>query len=188
MSFWKNATQFLGLEEEILESSPLKLQQTESQKRRNKVKKKGRVIDFPNQKHSSKMNISQNDVMIVEPRVYEDSLTVSTYLKRGNPVVVNIKHLDAATGKRFVDFICGSAYAFEGHMHRLGGTIFIFTPAHMAIVPTQTEELSQTRPSIPEGMYEEEVVKYDEAEQNFDSFEYYDPAAPEETNQEAIYA
>lgn len=186
MSIWERTKQFIGFEEELMEGSPLKLQKGDTERRRERPQKAGRVINFPQQKVNSKMQVSPNDVMIIEPSAYEDSLIVSTWLKKNNPVVVNIKHLDAATGKRFVDFICGSAYAFEGHMHRLGGTIFMFTPAHMAIVPTSEEEISQHRPQMPEGILEDEVV-YDEPQNtHHQDYEYFDPI-PEEQHQEVNY-
>ena len=179
MSFLEKTKQFLGLEDELLESLPLKLQQTEDQKRRQKLKKTGREFSFPNPKSSSKNNISQNDIMIVEPRVFEDSLSVSTWLKKGNPVIVNIKHLDAASGKRFIDFICGSAYAFEGHMHRLGGTIFLFTPAQMGIIPSNSEELAQGSPDMQGALYEDETIQYTEPQEETGEYEYFDPAQDE---------
>lgn len=193
MSIWEKTKQFMGFEEELLESSPLKIQKVDRHKRKEKG---GRVINFPKQKHTNTINPSQNEVLVIEPRAYEDSLHVSTWLKRGNPVVVNIKHLDASTGKRFIDFICGSAYAFEGHMHRLGGTIFMFTPAHMAIIPANEENAEENRPEVPQTIYEEESSKHENTNyteqpssdsSNYGDYEYYDPTA-EETTQEAIYA
>ncbi|MBU0579560.1 MAG: cell division protein SepF [Candidatus Margulisbacteria bacterium] len=187
MSFWEKTKQFIGFEEELLESSPLRIQKRENP-RINKLNRQSRVINFPKQKMPAKDSITQNDMVIVEPRVYEDSLSVSTYLKRGNPVLVNIKNLDAAAGKRFIDFICGSAYAFEGHMHRLGGTIFLFSPAHMGIIVANDEELAQGRPEMNELIQEEEVITGEDLSNEFEDFEYYDPTTQEEQVKEAYYA
>jgi cell division inhibitor SepF len=74
-----------------------------------------------------------NEVMFYEPKVYEDSLNISTNLRGGSPVIVNLKHLDPAEGTRLIDFVCGTAYAIDGHMMKIGESIFLFTPASIAI-------------------------------------------------------
>lgn len=73
------------------------------------------------------------EVMIYEPKVYEDSLNISTNLRAGCPVIVNLKHLDPNEGTRLIDFVCGTAYAIDGHMMKIGETIFLFTPSNIAI-------------------------------------------------------
>ena len=77
------------------------------------------------------------DVMFYEPKVYEDSLNISTNLRGGSPVIVNLKHLDPAEGTRLIDFVCGTAYAIDGHMMKIGESIFLFTPASIAITSAE---------------------------------------------------
>ena len=74
-----------------------------------------------------------SEVMFYEPKVYEDSLNISTNLRGGSPVIVNLKHLDPAEGTRLIDFVCGTAYAIDGHMMKIGESIFLFTPSSIAI-------------------------------------------------------
>ena len=73
------------------------------------------------------------EIMIYEPKVYEDSLNISTHLRAGSPVIINLKHLDPAEGTRLVDFVCGTAYAIDGHMMKIGDSIFLFTPHSIAV-------------------------------------------------------
>jgi cell division inhibitor SepF len=73
------------------------------------------------------------EIIIYEPKIYEDSLNISTNLRSGSPVIVNLKHLDPAEGTRLIDFVCGTAYAIDGHMMKIGDTIFLFTPSAIAI-------------------------------------------------------
>ncbi|MDD5382580.1 MAG: cell division protein SepF [Candidatus Margulisbacteria bacterium] len=75
------------------------------------------------------------EIMVYEPKVYEDSLNISTHLRSGSPVIINLKHLDPAEGTRLIDFVCGTAYAIDGHMMKIGETIFLFTPNSIAITP-----------------------------------------------------
>ncbi|MFA4906445.1 MAG: cell division protein SepF, partial [Candidatus Margulisiibacteriota bacterium] len=43
-------------------------------------------------------------------------------------------------GTRLIDFVCGTAYAIDGHMMKIGETIFLFAPSNIAI--TSAEERS----------------------------------------------
>ena len=75
-----------------------------------------------------------SEIKVEEPRIYEDSLTIATFLREQKPVLVNLKHLDTDTGKRLIDFVCGTAYAINGHMMKIGDSIFLFTPEKVLIV------------------------------------------------------
>lgn len=74
-----------------------------------------------------------SEIKIEEPRIYEDSLHIATHLRDNIPVIINLKYLDASSGKRLVDFICGTAYAINGHMMKIGDNIFLFTPENILI-------------------------------------------------------
>ena len=76
---------------------------------------------------------SEYEIVIHEPKVYEDSLTISTQLRSGSPVVINLRHLDPNEGTRLIDFVCGTAYAIDGHMIKIGESIFLFTPSNIVI-------------------------------------------------------
>jgi len=73
------------------------------------------------------------EIVFYEPKVYEDSLNISTHLRSGSPVIISLKHLDPAEGTRLIDFVCGTAYAIDGHMMKLGESIFLFTPSQITI-------------------------------------------------------
>lgn len=69
-----------------------------------------------------------HEIKVEEPRIYEDSLNIASFLRENKPVIVNLKYLDSDSGKRLIDFICGTAYAINGHMMKIGEHIFLFTP------------------------------------------------------------
>ncbi len=73
------------------------------------------------------------EIKVEEPRIYEDSLQIATHLRENKPVIINLKHLDTQSGKRLIDFVCGTAYAINGHMMKIGENIFLFTPASVLI-------------------------------------------------------
>ena len=94
------------------------------------------------------------EIKVQEPQIYEDSLTIATYLREKKPVLVNLKHLDSDTGKRLIDFVCGTAYAINGHMMKIGETIFLFTPEDVLIVD------SNDQTPLQQGMQQEESSLY----------------------------
>jgi len=115
---FKRARAFIGLEEEGEEEGRNPQQMDMTTILRGKKESKGET---------------GYEIMFYEPKVYEDSLNISTHLRSGSPVVVNLKHLDPSEGTRLIDFVCGTAYAIDGHMMKIGEMIFLFTPNNIAI-------------------------------------------------------
>ena len=98
-----------------------------------------------NTKNTRQFSVSE--ITIEEPTVYEDATQISTHLRENKPVIVNLKNLDSETSKRLIDFICGTAYAINGHMMKIGESIFLFTPANVAISNPATDASINT-PSL----------------------------------------
>lgn len=123
-SILKRAKKFIGLEEE--------LEERESG---------GQQLDITSmlrsKKEAPRLVEGGSAIMFYEPKIYEDSLNISTDLRAGSPVIVNLKHLDPTEGTRLIDFVCGTAYAIEGHMMKIGESIFLFTPAAIAITSSE---------------------------------------------------
>jgi cell division inhibitor SepF len=74
-----------------------------------------------------------SEIRVEEPRVYEDSLGTASALRDGLPVILNLKHLDQQAQKRFIDFMCGTAFAVNGKMIKIGEHIFLFTPPNVSV-------------------------------------------------------
>lgn len=127
-NLFKRAKAFIGLEEEGLEDDQHVGQQLDMNSMLRNSSKREPKGDAP------------YEIMFYEPKVYEDSLNISTHLRSGSPVVINLKHLDPAEGTRLVDFVCGTAYAINGHMMKIGESLFLFTPHSISI--TSSEERS----------------------------------------------
>tara|TARA_B100000427_G_C15510908_1_gene596142 strand:+ start:897 stop:1343 length:447 start_codon:yes stop_codon:yes gene_type:complete len=96
---------------------------------------------------------ASSEIKVLEPRIYEDSLNIASYLRDNKPVIVNLKFLDSESSKRLIDFVCGTAYAINGHMMKLGENIFLFTPANILI------SNSEEQASYPEdNSFEKQVL------------------------------
>ena len=117
-SLLKRAKAFIGLEDEgVIEE----------------IREEVNVESALKPKRSKNVSSSEYEIIIHEPKVYEDSLQISTQLRTGSPVVINLKHLDPNEGTRLIDFVCGTAYAIDGHMIKIGDSIFLFTPGNILI-------------------------------------------------------
>jgi cell division inhibitor SepF len=158
MSFVKSVKSFLGFEEASLEeqNSPARsFQQNYNPALKNnyqpaKTQTKESKVFAADFQALKKTLVKKNNepaqggpgIVITEPRTYEDdSRMISSCLKDGQVVIINLKYLDAATGKRLIDFICGTIYAFEGYVKKLGGNIFLCTPGSVNVFDNQQEEV-----------------------------------------------
>ena len=121
-NIFRRAKQFIGLEEEEGEERERGQQLEIGTVLRGKKESRGEAA---------------SEIMFYEPKVYEDSLNISTNLRSGSPVIVNLKHLDPAEGTRLIDFVCGTAYAIDGHMMKIGESIFLITPGTISIVSAE---------------------------------------------------
>ena len=97
---------------------------------------------------SNTSSFNASEIKVIEPRIYEDSLDISTHLRELKPVIVNLKYLDGTTSKRLIDFVCGTAYAINGHMMKIGENIFLFTPSSIQI--SNNEEKSTFEKGVAE--------------------------------------
>lgn len=73
------------------------------------------------------------EIVVLQPRTFDDARSAADYLKMRRPVVVNLHGTPPDLARRIVDFTSGVTYAMDGHLLRVGDEIFLFTPAHVAI-------------------------------------------------------
>ena len=90
-----------------------------------KAKRKLKVIDHPSS-HATQ-------VVVVEPRAFEDALEMIDHLRVKKSVILNLHLLDTAQSQRVVDFLSGATHALDGHQQRIGDGVFIFTPNNVMI-------------------------------------------------------
>lgn len=68
------------------------------------------------------------EVVVMEPRSFEEMPQVIQALRDRKTVVLNLTLMDPDQAQRAVDFVAGGTYAIEGHQERVGESIFLFTP------------------------------------------------------------
>jgi cell division inhibitor SepF len=95
------------------------------------------------------------EVIVFEPRSFEEMPQVIQALRERKSVVLNLTIMDPDEAQRAVDFIAGGTYAIDGHQERIGESIFLFTPScvqvstQSGVVHEVAREQPVARPTTP---------------------------------------
>lgn len=73
------------------------------------------------------------EVVVIEPKAYNESITIAEALKDRKTVILNLQLLDREQSMRIVDFLCGCTHALNGSQRKIGENVFIFTPSNINI-------------------------------------------------------
>lgn len=84
-----------------------------------------------------------SEVVVIEPRTFEEMPQVIQALRERKSVVLNLTIMDPDQAQRAVDFVAGGTYAIDGHQERIGESIFLFTP-NCVQVSTQAGAVNET--------------------------------------------
>ncbi|MGB3787737.1 MAG: cell division protein SepF [Phormidesmis sp.] len=93
-----------------------------------------------------------SEVMVMEPRTFEEMPQAIQALRERKSVVLNLTIMDPDQAQRAVDFVAGGTYAMDGHQERIGESIFLFTPNCVQVsMPSETGDsfLDQEPMSAP---------------------------------------
>ena len=71
------------------------------------------------------------EVVVFEPRAFNESTTIVEALKERKTVILNLQLLDRDQSQRIVDFLCGCTHALDGNQRKIGDFVFIFTPSNI---------------------------------------------------------
>ena len=107
-----------------------------------------------------------SEVMVMEPRTFEEMPQAIQALRERKSVVLNLTIMDPDQAQRAVDFVAGGTYAMDGHQERIGESIFLFTPNCVQVsMPTETadefipqEPMSAPRQAAPTPAWATEQV------------------------------
>jgi cell division inhibitor SepF len=91
-----------------------------------------------------------SEMILIEPRSFEEMPQVIDALKQRKSVILNMTLIRQEEAQRSVDFVAGGTYAIDGHYERIGDNIFLFTPNCVQVsTPTNVinEVVNQTAPA-----------------------------------------
>lgn len=110
-----------------------------------------------------------SEVVVMEPRSFEEMPQVIRALRERKSVVLNLTLMDPDQAQRSVDFVAGGTYAIDGHQERIGESIFLFTPNCVQVstqmglmneVPLQAPAARPVaRPFTPEPSWTSEQIR-----------------------------
>ena len=79
------------------------------------------------------MNRGGNEVVVVEPRSFDDAATIVQHLKDRKIVMLNLHLLDKEQSQRTIDFVCGASQALNGNPKKVGDLVFVFAPSNVTL-------------------------------------------------------
>ena len=88
------------------------------------------------------------EVLVMEPRAFEEMPQVIQSLRERKSVVLNLSMMEPAQAQRAVDFVAGATFTIDGHQERVGENIFLFTPSCVQ-VRTQAGVIKEAPQSPP---------------------------------------
>lgn len=91
----------------------------------NTIKTSNKILNI----HSN----SQLNVVLFNPKSFDESTSIVDTLKSRRPVVMNIADLDKELGRKIFDFCSGALYAIDGHIQQVSKGIFVLAPQNVDI-------------------------------------------------------
>ncbi|MDR3225568.1 MAG: cell division protein SepF [Clostridiales Family XIII bacterium] len=82
-------------------------------------------------------------IVVVEPKIFEDSTKLVDSLKSRKPVIINLEKIETDTARKIFDFLSGATYALSGNVQKIANNIFVFLPENVD-VSTSTEHDGMT--------------------------------------------
>ena len=145
--WWNKVKQFVGIPMEDeglepLESVPTATMVMEEESRPQPARRPARERQAAglNQIVGIHSTLTQSEVMIIEPKSFDDALDVVQSLRERRAVIMNMKELDAEQAQRLLDFVSGATHALDGHQKQIGEGIFLFSPSNVVINPLGAEQ------------------------------------------------
>jgi len=78
-------------------------------------------------------NRGGNEVVVVEPRSFDDAAVIVQHLKDRKIVMLNLHLLDKEQSQRTIDFVCGASKALNGSPKKVGDLVFVFAPSNVTL-------------------------------------------------------
>lgn len=87
-------------------------------------------------------------VIVIEPKVFEDSENITNQLRDMRPVLINFENTDPHEAARIVDFVSGATFALDGKLEKVGKDIFMCVPVNISIDHNDKANLTDLNPQF----------------------------------------
>ncbi|MCL1944690.1 MAG: cell division protein SepF [Firmicutes bacterium] len=78
--------------------------------------------------HNPIASRNYSNLVIYQPTTPEDVEMLIDYLKRKEPAIINLDHIDDMRAQRVLDFVSGAIFALNGSIQRVSSNIFLVCP------------------------------------------------------------
>ncbi|MBY0449871.1 MAG: cell division protein SepF [Cyanobacteria bacterium] len=100
----------------------------------------------PNLKLIDQPNTQATQVVVIEPKAFEEALEIIEHLRAKKSVILNLHLLDTNQSQRVVDFLSGATHAIDGNQQRIGDGVFMFTPNNVVITTPDVHAVIKEAP------------------------------------------
>ncbi|MBE7713770.1 MAG: cell division protein SepF [Cyanobacteria bacterium SIG26] len=94
------------------------------------------------------INRGGNEVIVIEPRSFDDAATIVQHLKDRKIVMLNLHLLDKEQSQRTIDFVCGASQALNGSPKKVGDLVFVFAPSNVTLSADATPQQNKFNDSL----------------------------------------
>ena len=71
---------------------------------------------------------AKSSVIIYSPKTYNDAQPLVMQLIQHKHVIIKLDKVEKRIGQRILDFMSGAAYALQGYVRRVSGSIYLVVP------------------------------------------------------------
>jgi cell division inhibitor SepF len=96
-----------------------------TQKSINTIKTSNKILNI----HTN----AQMNVVLYQPRSFEETTAIVDTLKSKRPVIMNILDLDKDLARKIFDFCSGALYALDGHINLVSKGIYVLAPPNVDV-------------------------------------------------------
>lgn len=96
-------------------------------------KKKRGLFGFGKQKKEEFDPANMGNVIITEPRTYDDVRVIIDGLRKRQAIIIDLSKVSDKDSQRILDFLSGAIYALGGAQQRINDHMFLFTPEGVMI-------------------------------------------------------
>ena len=113
--------------------------ETVAKRAESMAKKSEKVVSMPNNNNRAQRLTPRTEekrkdrISVVEPRAYNEAMTISKRVGQGEVVLINFQSLDEMRARRVVDFLTGAVFMIDGDIKRVGNEMFLCTPTNVEI-------------------------------------------------------
>ena len=113
--------------------------ETVAKRAESMAKKSEKVVSMPNNNNRAQRLTPRTEekrkdrISVVEPRAYNEAMTIAKRVGQGEVVLINFQSLDEMRARRVVDFLTGAVFMIDGDIKRVGNEMFLCTPTNVEI-------------------------------------------------------